>query len=31
VRWDDAGTSRTTELTVVPQGGTEVCGTRPVG
>ena len=31
VRWDDAGTIRTTELTVVPEGGTEVCGTRPVG
>ncbi|MCU1620592.1 MAG: uncharacterized protein JWR41_2598, partial [Modestobacter sp.] len=30
VRWDDAGSSSsTTELTVVPEGGTKVCGTRP--
>jgi hypothetical protein len=29
VRWDDAGTSSTTELIVVPEGGTKVCGTRP--
>ncbi|GAB4083104.1 hypothetical protein GCU67_08535 [Modestobacter muralis] len=31
VRWDDAGTITTTELTVVPEGGTKVCGTRLVG
>ena len=31
VRWDDAGTSTTTELTVVPEGGTKVCGTSPAG
>jgi hypothetical protein len=31
VRWDDAGTSSTTELTVVPEGGTKVCGTRLAG
>jgi hypothetical protein len=31
VRWDDAGTSTTTELTIVPEGGTKVCGTSPAG
>jgi hypothetical protein len=31
VRWDDAGTARTTELTVVPEGGTKVCGSRAAG
>ena len=31
VRWDDAGTVTTTELTVVPEGGTKVCGTRSAG
>ena len=31
VRWDDGGTDVTTELTVVPEGGTKVCGTTPVG
>ena len=31
VRWDDAGSSRSTELTVVPEGGTKVCGSRPAG
>jgi hypothetical protein len=31
VRWDDAGNSSTTELTVVPEGGTKVCGTRLAG
>jgi hypothetical protein len=31
VRWDDAGSSSTTELTVVPEGGTKVCGTRAAG
>ena len=31
VRWDDAGTSSTTELTIVPEGGTKVCGTSPAG
>jgi len=30
VRWDDAGTVTTTELTVLPEGGTKVCGTRSV-
>jgi hypothetical protein len=29
VRWGDGGTSTTTELTVVPEGGTKVCGTGP--
>jgi hypothetical protein len=29
VRWDDAGSVTTTVLTVVPEGGTKVCGTRP--
>ena len=28
VRWDDAGTTTTTELTIVPEGGTKVCGSR---
>jgi len=31
VRWDDAGNVTTTELTVVPEGGTKVCGTSPAG
>jgi hypothetical protein len=31
VRWDDAGATTTTELTVVPEGGTKVCGTRTAG
>ena len=31
VRWDDAGTVTTTQLTVVPEGGTKVCGTRLAG
>ncbi|MFQ1000838.1 hypothetical protein [Modestobacter sp. SSW1-42] len=31
VRWDDAGAVTTTELTVVPEGGTKVCGTRLAG
>jgi hypothetical protein len=31
VQWDDAGRVTTTELTVVPEGGTKVCGTRLVG
>jgi hypothetical protein len=31
VRWDDAGSTTTTELTIVPDGGTEVCGTSPAG
>jgi len=31
VRWDDAGAITTTELTVVPEGGTKVCGTRLAG
>ena len=31
VRWDDAGTITTTVLTVVPEGGTKVCGTGPAG
>jgi hypothetical protein len=29
VRWDDAGSVTTTVLTVVPEGGTKVCGTSP--
>jgi len=29
VRWDDGGSVVETELTVVPEGGTKVCGTRP--
>ncbi|MQA34961.1 Rv0361 family membrane protein [Modestobacter roseus] len=28
VRWDDAGAISRTQLTVVPEGGTKVCGTR---
>ena len=31
VRWDDGGSSTTTELTVVPEGGTKVCGTSAGG
>jgi hypothetical protein len=31
VRWDDAGTASTTELTIVPEGGTKVCGSRAAG
>ena len=31
VQWDDAGSVTTTEITVVPEGGTKVCGTRLVG
>jgi hypothetical protein len=31
VRWDDGGAVTTTELTVVPEGGTKVCGTRLAG
>jgi len=31
VRWDDGGAISTTELTVVPEGGTKVCGTRTAG
>jgi len=31
VRWDDDGAITTTELTVVPEGGTKVCGTRAAG
>jgi hypothetical protein len=31
VRWDDGATSTTSQLTVVPEGGTKVCGTGPVG
>jgi len=31
VRWDDAGSITSTELTVVPEGGTKVCGTSAVG
>ena len=31
VRWDDAGASTTSELTVVPEGGTKVCGTTAAG
>jgi Cft2 family RNA processing exonuclease len=29
ISWDDAGGSTTSELVVVPEGGTKVCGTRP--
>jgi hypothetical protein len=29
VRWDDAGSVTTTVLTLVPEGGTKVCGTTP--
>jgi hypothetical protein len=28
VRWDDGGSVVESELTVVPEGGTKVCGTR---
>jgi hypothetical protein len=28
ISWDDAGSTSTTELVVVPEGGTKVCGTR---
>jgi hypothetical protein len=28
ITWDDAGTTSTSELVVVPEGGTKVCGTR---
>ncbi|WP_299956867.1 hypothetical protein [uncultured Modestobacter sp.] len=31
VRWDDDGAVTTTELTVVPEGGTKVCGTSTAG
>lgn len=31
VRWDDGGAVTTTELTVVPEGGTKVCGTSAAG
>ena len=31
VRWDDGSSITTTELTVVPDGGTEVCGTAVTG
>ncbi len=31
VRWDDGGATVTTELTVVPEGGTKVCGTSAAG
>ena len=31
VRWDDAGASTTSTLTVVPEGGTKVCGTSTAG
>ena len=31
VRWNDAGAVTTTEITVVPEGGTKVCGTRLAG
>jgi hypothetical protein len=31
VRWNDGGAVTTTELTVVPEGGTKVCGTRLAG
>src|SRR4051812_12655290 len=31
VRWDDGGASTTTELTVVPEGGTKVCGASAAG
>jgi hypothetical protein len=31
VRWDDAGSVTTTVLTMVPEGGTKVCGTRLAG
>jgi hypothetical protein len=31
VRWDDGRTGTTTTLTVVPEGGTKVCGTASTG
>lgn len=31
VRWNDEGAISTTELTVVPEGGTKVCGTSAAG
>ncbi|KGH48168.1 hypothetical protein IN07_03690 [Modestobacter caceresii] len=31
VRWDDDGAVTTTTLTVVPEGGTKVCGTSTAG
>jgi hypothetical protein len=31
VRWADGGRTSTTELTVVPEGGTKVCGTSAGG
>ncbi|MBB3675857.1 Rv0361 family membrane protein [Modestobacter versicolor] len=31
VRWADGGSTATTELTVVPEGGTKVCGTAAAG
>jgi hypothetical protein len=31
VRWDDGGAAVSTELTVVPEGGTKVCGTSAAG
>jgi hypothetical protein len=31
VRWGSGAGSTTTELTVVPEGGTKVCGTRTAG
>ena len=31
VRWGAGASSTTTELTVVPEGGTKVCGTRAAG
>ncbi|MCZ2814933.1 Rv0361 family membrane protein [Modestobacter sp. VKM Ac-2984] len=31
VRWDDDGAVTTTQLTIVPEGGTKVCGTSAAG
>ena len=31
IDWDDAGTTSTSELVIVPEGGTKVCGTRAAG
>nr|WP_208384048.1 hypothetical protein [Modestobacter marinus] len=31
VRWDDDGAVTSTQLTVVPEGGTKVCGTSAAG
>ena len=31
ISWDDDGTVTTSELTVVPEGGTKVCGTQAAG